>query len=309
MSPSPRDLLDDSSNPDDESISDETCEGGISDADNSDDSFQLGKEETRVVNMLRAVVALVLIVATVGASFWVFSFTRNDEVNNFENAFLAHSSKAMDYLKTNVKNQLATMDSFSVALTSYARDQGLTFPFVALPDYDRRVHAALAPIHALSMLVVPRVTAEQRPQWEQYAIDKFPEWSAESQEFIAGGGYDLRYRNTSEEHEVDQGGSNNRRLAGSSPALNYSTGIANMIYTRNETGDTVPDPTVGPYFPLWQNAPYVPFKVENNNFGLVPHYRGGIDIAFNERKASMVSPMLRRRCVYCTSVVFLLLNT
>ena len=66
----------------------------------SDDGIQLAKSETRVVNMLRALVILVLILATAGASFAVYRFTRNEEQERFQLAFHGHSSKVIDVSKS-----------------------------------------------------------------------------------------------------------------------------------------------------------------------------------------------------------------
>ena len=71
------------------------------------------------------------------------------------------------------------MDSLSVTMVSYARDQNETWPFVTLPDFGPRMAKLLPQTDAMLIAIVPIVKPYQRKRWETYSIQN-DEWVNQS---------------------------------------------------------------------------------------------------------------------------------
>ena len=71
------------------------------------------------------------------------------------------------------------MDSLSVTMVSYARDQNETWPFVTLPDFGPRMAKLLPQTDAMLVAIVPIVKPYQRKRWETYSIQN-DEWVNQS---------------------------------------------------------------------------------------------------------------------------------
>ena len=322
---------DDDSSVSSASISGCTSTGTTEGASKSVESIGLAKGETRVVNMLKGVVALVLVLATVGASFAVYRYTSNEENNQFEQAFYSHGTKVVESLKDNVEKQLATLDTFSIAFTTLAnnadgveegteteaatatatatRKYPSPMPFVTVPGFERRVHSALSQVKALSLIVSVLVEGEDRELWEEYAIDHFHIWSKESRDFIQGGGYNITYRNVTQGHPAVrklQGGFQEQIEASSD--LEFVNGITNHIWVANWSDPNfgaIADPTPGPYLVGWQNTPHVFPGFENTNMGAPsPFNEPTFNATFKDFKASLVSTR-----VPCSNAVIVLITS
>jgi hypothetical protein len=155
----------------------------------SSESQNLAREETRWVSLLRLTVILVLIFAAALVSFFVYRFSSSMESEDFQNEFIGHSTKVIESWQLNAEGQLAALHSFSVTLTSYAKERNDTWPFVTVPDFERRAHSVLSQVKSVSMLLHPIVTKENRAKWEQYSVDNFDGFTKESLDFQRSGGY------------------------------------------------------------------------------------------------------------------------
>lgn len=122
---------DDSENPssrreeeeeDDKSIlelskSNETSRTGMTDeAKNKRHPDELAQRETRIVSLLRALVALILILCATAVCFAVYRYTSDQEQADFENDFASHANKVMEAVDSNLERQLSTLSNFGVTI-------------------------------------------------------------------------------------------------------------------------------------------------------------------------------------------------
>ncbi|CAB9514902.1 Receptor-type guanylate cyclase gcy [Seminavis robusta] len=274
----------------------------------------VAQEETTKINRMRLLLLSVLLVAAVTVASVIAVFLQQEEQDKFETAFLTHASKIMDSLQINIQTQLATLETFAITLTSFAEATNATWPFVTLPDYERRTHSILGQAKSLSLIVLPLVTNTTRQTWEQYSVEHFGEWAQESRDFQVQGGYDhynnnhhnnnhnnpfrarhafLRnHTHTSDTESTSSSStsesSSTTTLTTATATLDYSAGISHVIHTRNALGVRIAAPSTDEfYFPIWQNAPFANQQVENNNLFTLDRYQAGLQVVLQEGKASM----------------------
>ena len=116
-----------------ESLPETTVTGDPTGSVDQVETFELAKGETRMVNLLRAVLALVLILAATIVAVFVYKFTSSQETHDFEVAFEGHRTKVIESLKLNVERMLASMDAFTTNMNAFANSQQRSYPFVTLP--------------------------------------------------------------------------------------------------------------------------------------------------------------------------------
>jgi len=134
-------------------------------------SSVLAQRETRVVRALRFAVLALLLITTTLVGVGVYFYTRNEEHDNFETQFDDSAFKVVEAFSQIVEGTLGAIDTMSASITSCARQENRTFPFVTVPDFEvrganLRVQAGAAVVHWM-----PLVTDETRARWEEYALE------------------------------------------------------------------------------------------------------------------------------------------
>jgi len=126
-------------------------------------------KRNQVVARVRLVVFLVLLAVAVAVSFSVYHYTKNQELDAFENHFNDQATKVVQAFKFNAERRMEALEAFSTQITSYAISSNSTFPFVALPDFERHATHTLQLAEVVALLVFPIITAENRQKWEAYS--------------------------------------------------------------------------------------------------------------------------------------------
>jgi hypothetical protein len=149
------------------------CRGAVRDhkKKEGDDGNVLSETETKQVNRVRVVVAIVLVVATVMMAITIYIFVRTSERNNFLRAFDSDAERLFDGVGESIKSNLAAMDAFASMMVSMAKQTNQTFPFVTLPTFGIKASKLLSLTDAFVLTTQPVVTSDQRLQWEAYAIE------------------------------------------------------------------------------------------------------------------------------------------
>lgn len=130
-----------------------------------------GARETKVISYIRFVVFLVLAGVATAVSISVYRFTGESEDERFESAFVDHSSKLIDAFRTNAARRIAAIDSLSMAFTSHAISLSAEWPFVTLPDYERRASRVMDLAEVIAIFQFPLIANETRKEWESYALE------------------------------------------------------------------------------------------------------------------------------------------
>jgi class 3 adenylate cyclase len=210
---------------------------------------QLAENETRAVFKLRVLVLLALLLAAIAVSLVVYFITSNSEEDEFQGQYEGHATKVLESFEDIIELKMEALAALGVGLTSYARGQnGTSWPFVTMNDFQQRAASARSLSNALFLQVLPIVSDENRNAWEEYSLQNTG-WLAE------GRAYQERF------------GLGNRRLQTNTPGkeLDFSTGIANRIYVADETGSKIVDPGPGPFYPNWVASPVIDLGLVNYN--------------------------------------------
>lgn len=256
-------------------IVDETSESQISNSHGEDPSQgkSFARRETQVVNVLRCLVFTVFLLTGTFGCYFVYRYKQTLLNRDFELAFKSYADKIVGSFSRNIAKQLDAMDSFSLSVTSYVKDQNLTWPFVVLPDYERRAQKILSQDNGLSLLMAPFVeNLDDQAKWIDYSTKNFRMWFDQGLEFQQAGGYASGPRLFKPSHRAAV-------VKDGYLDIDYSSGIANnIVYLRNDTYVADNDP--GLKAPLWQNAPvHEGLHVENSNLLRKEHLASGIRLA------------------------------
>ena len=130
----------------------------------------LARKETRVVNILRLAVLCVLVSTAALVSSVVYSYTRNEEHENFVTNFEQSATQVVDSFHGVVERNLAAISSLSTSITSYAKATNASFPFVTVPDFELRGSDLRVTSSSHLIYYCPLITDDNRLQWEDYAL-------------------------------------------------------------------------------------------------------------------------------------------
>ena len=227
-----------------------------------EEDLQLAKGETRAVNTLRLLVFLVLVAVAALVSLSVFLFTRGTEKDTFETRFTDQAGKVVDAFQANADRRLGALQGFSQQMTSHAVSANETFPFVTLPDFERRASYTLKLADSVAMLIFPIIRGEQRADWEAYSVAN-QAWLTEGLAVQAEIQSDSKKIDDSEEieHLQDRFDAGGVVEEGESDTLLNDMQITPVIYRLAPgTADAAPETGNGPYTPIWQLAPAAPIS-------------------------------------------------
>eukprot|EP00523_Entomoneis_sp_CCMP467_P017961 CAMPEP_0168810014 /NCGR_PEP_ID=MMETSP0726-20121227/3381_1 /TAXON_ID=265536 /ORGANISM="Amphiprora sp., Strain CCMP467" /LENGTH=1234 /DNA_ID=CAMNT_0008862013 /DNA_START=54 /DNA_END=3758 /DNA_ORIENTATION=+ len=136
----------------------------------------IAKSESRAVQVVRALVVVMLLAVTGGVGYGVFYYVSSGEESAFDEDFEDSSEKVMDSIGDYLDQTLGAVDNFVVGIVTNAEqaseseNPNTTWPYARIPDFAVRGAKLLSLSKASVFGVYPRVTAEQRRQWEEWAV-------------------------------------------------------------------------------------------------------------------------------------------
>jgi hypothetical protein len=211
----------------------------------------LARRETKVVNVLRALVLVLLLVTATLTSVGVYFNLSNEETNNFESTYQANAQRIVESFHDALENRLGAINSMATAITSYSLDTGQTFPFVTIPHFEIRGSDLRVQTDATSIVWTPLVTDETRVAWEEYALinrsqinEAFLEDAKQREKQDDEFGLTNTSRNRTRTFQRTQQGT----------VLDDRTGYHPSIWSNGAIGGPAGDEPEGsgPYLPAWQ---------------------------------------------------------
>jgi hypothetical protein len=210
----------------------------------------LARRETKAVNVLRALVLLLLLVAATLSSVGVYFYTSNEEIHSFESTYQVNAERIIESFHDAVERRMGAIHSMATTITSYSLDTKQTFPFVTIPNFQVRGSDLRVQADAANVFWMPLVTDETRDAWEEYALINRSQ---------VGEAYleEVKQR----EKQDDEFGLTNTSSTGNQmlqqfqkgTILNDGTGYHPEIWSTGATGPAGDEPEgSGPYLPLWQ---------------------------------------------------------
>jgi hypothetical protein len=132
----------------------------------------LAHNETRRLWAIKAFFVLVLTGFTVSLSIWVYKTVSDAQQQAFEVEFNDRATKILNAFQANFVQDLTSIDSLGLHMTSSALHSDEEWPFFTLPDFDIRGASArqLSKDAAILVTICPLVTEENREAWQGYAM-------------------------------------------------------------------------------------------------------------------------------------------
>lgn len=219
----------------------------------------LSKKETLYVRMSRLTVLLVLLGAAAGVSTFVFLFTHNDEVAEFEETFAEYAEQITRTVHRNAQHKLEATAAIALEVQAHAINTGSTWPNVTVPFFEEHIMATQSLTDAYGVQLFPIVTNETRAGWEAYSVN--------NRDWINASFFAQRQAYGVDQSKLERGQTGDPEfnwfdhLWGedyvNEQNPDFSTGIASQIFGTlfNEKKQPAIDPNDGPFFPQWQVAP------------------------------------------------------
>jgi len=134
------------------------------------------------IRLIRATTLLVLIIAAILVSSFVYTTLRASEQREFETRFVDQATHIGNALRTELQSKLQVIDSLSVTTTSYANSREIAWPNVTVPEISYRAASILTIAGGISLALQPVVRREDLESWEQYSVDN-QKWITQSLSF------------------------------------------------------------------------------------------------------------------------------
>jgi class 3 adenylate cyclase len=184
---------------------------------------------------------------------------------------------------------LLTLEALSVEITAQVahNDDHQYWPLVRILDFAAMGWTARQQMKAETVGLIPVVTGSNRESWEAYAIqnqgwiDDARSWEMAKEEILSSTSRSRTLKGVHSEMRLDQSSSTDRKSSlverelskngnEESEEVDFSTGIANKIFTYSDTGESIVDQGFGPFAPIWMTSPAPP-KESSINFNLLSH--------------------------------------
>lgn len=210
-------------------------------------SVLVGAKENRNVGYLRYFVFFILALVATAISSAVYIDGKKKEKTTFEELFLDLGNKLQTSFAKTLELRLGILGEFAGDITlaamaaNQASDSNMSWPFVVIPEYERRAATTARLSDMMAIALVPLLPAGYLDPWNEFA-SAHQQWRQE--------GIAIRTGVPVEEVDID-------------PIYTQMKSRANLSDTNaNEEGP-------GPYFPTWQRFPAI--DVQNVNVNLFSH--------------------------------------
>lgn len=134
------------------------------------ESLSIGDAESKRLVLSRLAVMLVLVSVATAVSVTVFMSSHNAEYDSFRLHFYDVASKLSVEFSGGASRRITAIEGLSSQITSYAKATNSQWPYVVLPDFERRVHYTMELSDVLSIIFFPLVTTEERKSWEAFSV-------------------------------------------------------------------------------------------------------------------------------------------
>ena len=229
---------------------------------------EIASNESRNVFRARVVVIMILAFVAAGISAGVYIITTQSQESEFDAQWEGNSLQIVNSFEEIVKEKFGALSTLAVSFTSYARGNNLTWPFVTMNDFQQRAAIARKISNAIHTQITPIVTPENREKWEEYSVQN-KGWIDERTEYeqVIGQDEELKqFLTPALPYSND-------------PALNFSSGISDKIYSLDTTTFLpVSLYSPPPYYPIWQQSPISHATVVNWNLREFPSIGPFMDV-------------------------------
>ncbi len=147
----------------------------------------------------------------------------------------------------NSQRQFATNDAFGTTITAFTQNDGQTWPFVTIPDFNIQGKSFRSLIASRNVLLLPVVTNRTKSDWEAYAV-------------------------------------NNQGLLEQGPG-SLSSEFFPKIYRLDAIGQPEADAGPGPFLPIWQADPPLPIQRTNLNLLSFPKFASAAQLVIDAKQA------------------------
>jgi hypothetical protein len=243
----------------------------------------LKKKDRHAVLLLSTLTLCLLLIVAIFLCFFIYFYVKQSQEMQYQEAFEEQGVKLLDVLATRLDERVRAIEFFGLSLMSNTlaiqeKDDGIFSNFswtdLYLPHMEMRGNLTNKLADAISLTILPVVTAENRLEYEKFAQEK-QGWRAE------GMAFQQKWANedwVEPEDWVEQAGSISPRIA---QMTDEYLGVP-VSWSKNGTIDAADPGPLQPLLPSWQAAPSLPDpSITNLNMLSHPAYKRVLQAGLN----------------------------
>lgn len=253
-------------------------------ADEKESSPAIAGQETRAVNIIRAITALVLCASAAIVSYAVYNYASETELETFRIQFEHQGGKVADEFVENAKSRLAVLRQFAQSVSLQAEKAQEEFPFVTIRNLEEQSHYVLDLAQVVGFAIHTVIYDEQqRQKWPEY-VQQEQGWLA--RELAWQEAKQLLKDQARDDYNLDE----LQQVVDENNIVPDIGSFVPFIFTALPNGTVGVDPGPGPYAPFWQIAPAVPIPGLFNYNPLSHPLQKELFMTPIEQKKAVLSP-------------------
>ncbi|CAB9522230.1 Receptor-type guanylate cyclase gcy [Seminavis robusta] len=230
--------------------------------------FSLAGSETTRINRSKFALFSVIVTVALLCSIVTYKIIRDQENREYHAKFHNIANEIAEFSQLRADYVVNNLERFGASLTSYARDQNMTWPFVAFPDFQVRGILSNKETGAHTVSINPLVYPKDLDNWSTFSANN-QGWMAEAHVYdhvVHKELYELDYHETTYVHDE---------------TVRWNvTGITPYIWEyqkdpyapRQRVSESVM------YAPIWQRAPPCDYATQVNlDLRTYPAFTGFVD--------------------------------
>lgn len=133
----------------------------------------IARQHSKAVVALKYSVLILLVSMAASVSYAFYTITSNEEDNHYEDEFADFADKLIDGFYDEWRLKIATITTLSSGIISHFDMAGANFPYVTIPDFERRCSGPRRIAKVPIVTFAPFVSIAERPAWEEYAQENW----------------------------------------------------------------------------------------------------------------------------------------
>lgn len=156
-----------------------------SDGDDDDDlpeaqrqepkKLDIAKREDAAVFRFKLLILGILAMCAIGISVLVYLYLNGAEKEDFETVYESYAFQMFGSVGTQLEQNLATMDSFTLGLLVYASSSNSSWPFVTFPESAMQLSKVRSQTKSSVVQLQNLIADEHREEYENYTLENL-EW-------------------------------------------------------------------------------------------------------------------------------------
>ena len=139
----------------------------------------IGQNESKAVKSLR-MISIFFLFCVIPLAIGVFLYTKNDEIEEFENQYIEFANKVLETIGATLENSFGALDNLATSVVAAAYTANQTFPNIRVDNFGIHAAKTLSLSRAKILVMCPVVKGEQFDSWHNWTKQEGRHWVTET---------------------------------------------------------------------------------------------------------------------------------